>query len=100
MQPPKFARHIPLARRNTLILLFVELRMIRLTLLVVAAVCVVYAGNSSVRTECDTVRGRTTDGKEPAKATATPGREDEPGSGFAWAPAANGTHYLTQRIPY
>ncbi|MFA9550517.1 MAG: hypothetical protein ACERIL_05550, partial [Hyphomicrobium sp.] len=42
MQPPKFARHIPLAHRNTLILLFVELRMIRLTLLVVAAVCVVY----------------------------------------------------------
>ncbi len=49
MQPPKFARHIPLARRKTLILLFVELRMIRLALLVLAAVCVVYAGNSSVK---------------------------------------------------
>ena len=83
MQPPKFAWHIPLARRNTLILLFVELRMIRLTLLVLAAVCVVYAGNSSVWTECGTVRGQTANGKEPAMAMATPGRGDEPGSGFA-----------------
>ncbi|MCK5495729.1 MAG: hypothetical protein KAI80_04905, partial [Hyphomicrobiaceae bacterium] len=60
--------------------------MIRLTLLVLAAVCVVYAGNSSVWTECGTARGQTANRKEPAK--ATPGRGDEPGSGFAWAPAA------------
>jgi len=78
---------------------FAELRLIRLFILVLGAVCVVYAGSNLLHAGSGTKTAQSANGEGPAMAAAMPTTGNGPGGGLPSAPTVHGVPSIMTNKP-